>query len=244
MSLLSCLHNDLRTCVNLLLPAACPWCGALLTVGSDPADICADCQQGIQPLPASHCPCCAQPHATRSNTPHHCEDCLRCPPPFSKVHAVGLHAGSLKEAVHRFKYRDNPGLNISLGRLMTTSLAQTLGPFQPDLVAPVPLHPRRLRSRGYHQALELARPIARQLRVPLAAQLLQRVKTTPPQQGQNAADRQRNLRDAFAPGAPLAGEQILLIDDVMTTATTARECARVLREQGAGNVQIAVLGRA
>ena len=244
MSLLRCLQNDVQACIDLLLPAACPWCGRLLSADRTPADICPSCQQGMQSLPPSHCPCCAQPHATRTDTPHYCENCLRHPPHFSKVYAVGRHAGTLKEAIHRFKYRDNPGLNVSLGQLMIAVLTSNLGQFQPDMVIPVPLHPHRLRQRGYQQALELARPIAKYLQTPLEAHLLQRIKTTPPQQGQNAADRQRNLRKAFVAGRVLAGEQILLIDDVMTTAATARECAKTLTENGAGEIHVAVLGRA
>lgn len=244
MSLLRCLQKEFQTCVDLLLPAACPWCNSLLPAGSTAADICPACQQGVQPLPPSHCPCCAQPHTTRSNTPHYCEDCLRSPPDFSRVHVVGCHTGTLKDAIHSFKYRDNPALNISLGKLMIATLSAVSEGFQPDLVVPVPLHPRRLRQRGYHQALELARPVARHLHAPLDIHVLQRIKPTAPQQGQNATDRQRNLRNAFATGRALSGERILLIDDVMTTATTARECARVLMTNNAEEVQVAVLGRA
>mgnify|MGYP001304268822 FL=1 len=244
MALLRCLQNDIQACIDLLLPAACPWCNRLLPGDKTPADICPTCRQGVQPLPPSHCPCCAQPHATRSDTPHSCENCLRHPPHFSKVYAVGCYTGTLKETIHRFKYRDNPGLSSSLGKLMIAELTTNLGHFQPALVVPVPLHPRRLRQRGYQQALELAKPVAKHLHAPLEVHLLQRIKTTPPQQGQNAAARQRNLHKAFAAGRPLAGEQILLIDDVMTTAATARECAKTLKENGAGEIHVAVLGRA
>ncbi|PLX72764.1 MAG: DNA utilization protein GntX [Desulfuromonas sp.] len=244
MSLLLCLQNDVQACIDLFLPAACPWCNRLLPGDRAPDDICPTCQQGVQPLPSSHCPCCAQPHATRSATRHYCENCLRRPPHFSKVYAVGCHIGTLKETIHRFKYRDNPGLSSSLGKLMIAELTTNLGHFRPDLVIPTPLHPRRLRQRGYQQALELAKPVAKHLHTPLEIHLLQRIKTTPPQQGQNAADRQGNLHKAFASNRVLSGEQILLIDDVMTTATTARECSKTLKEHGAGEIHVAVLGRA
>jgi ComF family protein len=111
-------------------------------------------------------------------------------------------------------------------------------------VIPVPLHRARLRSRGYNQALQLARQIGRQLDVPVAADLLRRTRATAPQQGLTAAARHGNLRGAFAVHRPLGGQRVLLVDDVMTTGTTARECAAALRAAGAASVDVAVLGRA
>jgi predicted amidophosphoribosyltransferase len=91
---------------------------------------------------------------------------------------VGKHAGKLKEAIHRFKYRDNPALNACMGQLMTSRLDTALDDFQPEMVIPVPSHPQRLRKRGYNQALELARPVAKHLQIPLAVNLLSRAKSS------------------------------------------------------------------
>jgi ComF family protein len=127
-------------------------------------------------------------------------------------------------------------------------LAEALRPlcdeWRPDLLVPVPLHPRRLRQRSYNQALLLARELGRNLSLPVASRLLQRRHPTPPQRGLSARVRFHNLRGAFALERPLAGERILLVDDVMTTGATTSECTRTLLAGGGGEVAVAVLGRA
>jgi ComF family protein len=244
MTFTDSIQQELSRCIDLFLPAACPWCGVLLSTGKGHKDLCPACLENIlSPGPAC-CPCCMQAHATLSASNHRCEACLRNPPPFDKVHVVGRHAGKLKEAIHRFKYRDNPALNASLGRLLTRHLDNTLADFRPDLVIPVPSHPQRLKRRGYNQALELARPVAQHLRVPLATGLLNRTRETTTQQGLPASQRQSNLHGAFTLAKIVSGLKILLVDDVMTTTTTARECSRALRDGGAMEIHVAVLGRA
>jgi ComF family protein len=109
---------------------------------------------------------------------------------------------------------------------------------------PVPLHPNRLRQRGYNQALEVARPIAQQLNVSIDTGLLQRIRKTPPQQGLSAIERRSNLRNAFDLTTTPSVRRILLVDDVMTTGETVRECCRTLRAGGVREVQVAVVGRA
>ncbi len=238
------LQREVTSCIDLLLPLACPWCGDRLPAGKIHTDLCSLCLNDIHPVGPACCPRCMQPHLTHTETSHHCEACLRQPPPFDKVHVVGTHAGRLKEAIHRFKYRDNPALNASLGQLMIEQLHRTLEDFQPDLVMPVPSHPRRLKKRSYNQALELARPVARHFHKPLATDQLQRIKPTTAQQTLNARQRQGNLRGAFILTAPVQNQRILLIDDVMTTTATARECCQTLRHGEATAIHVAVLGRA
>jgi ComF family protein len=108
----------------------------------------------------------------------------------------------------------------------------------------VPLHSKRLRTRGYNQALEIARPIARRLQVSLKPSLLQRVRNTPQQQGLSASERRRNLRNAFSTDSHIKADKVLLVDDVMTTGETVRECSRVLIASGIKEVRVAVAGRA
>jgi ComF family protein len=183
--------------------------------------------------------------AYRSPTPslHHCEACLRHPPPFVKVHAVGPYAGTLQDAIQRFKYHGQLPLERPLGTLLIETVLRGWGP-RPNLVVAVPLHKNRLRARGYNQALQLARQVGRHLGVPVAPELLRRVRDTAAQQGLDAAARNSNLRGAFAVSHPVSARRILLVDDVMTTGATARECAAVLCAAGASAVEVAVLGRA
>jgi ComF family protein len=234
---------ELRQCCEMLLPPACLLCGERLPAGMTAIDLCPVCRSGLQLLTPGRCPVCAVAYRAPEPALHHCEDCLRQPPPFSRVHAVGPYAGTLQDAVQRFKYRGQLALERPLGALLTEAVSRESSEHL-TLVVPVPLHVTRLRERGYNQSLQLARQVGRRLDVPVAADLLRRTRPTSSQQGLAAAARKRNLRGAFAVSAPLAGGNILLVDDVLTTGTTARECATALRAAGATAVEVAVIGRA
>jgi ComF family protein len=240
MALLNALRRAGNELLELLLPPACSLCGRLLPRG--PATVfCPACREQIQPLPPARCRRCALPFATSTATQHLCGTCLReSNPAFAAVHAAGRYEGLLRTAIGRFKYEGAVGLDRPLADLM---LAGCDFPAL-DLVVPVPLHRDRLRRRTYNQSLLLARLIATRLELPVAADLLHRHRATPPQQGLPADVRRRNLRGAFALAADPAGCRVLLVDDVLTTGSTARECARVLRSGGASRVEVAVIARA
>ncbi|MBE0575968.1 MAG: ComF family protein [Desulfuromonadales bacterium] len=233
----------LTASIDLLLPPACLLCGGLLPTGHDAQTFCRDCLATMRPLTSAHCRCCAQPFPdTTSN--HLCGICLQRPPPFSIVHAAGIYQGKLKEAIHKLKYRNRLALAKPLGQLLGKSIVAAGNGFAPDRIIPVPLHPRRLRQRGYNQALEVARPIAQQSGLLLDTTLLQRTRNTPQQQGLSATERRSNLRNAFTLTSRAPALRILLIDDVMTTGETVRECSRTLLAGGIDEVQVAVVGRA
>lgn len=243
MALLTYLKSELSGLFDLLLPPTCAIC-RVETPALSPIGICPNCLTQLPALPAARCPRCALPYPTEDGRPHLCEACLRRPPDFSAVVAVGVYGGLLRESIHHFKYEQGIHLDQPLGALLGQRLATDEPGFLPDLILPVPLHPRRLRERGYNQSLLLARRLGKELRVKTESRRLRRMRPTPPQQGLPLAERQRNLRGAFALSAPLRGEKILLIDDVMTTGATVRECAQVLKSGGAGEIIVAVLGRA
>jgi ComF family protein len=233
----------LTASIDLLLPPSCLLCEQLLSDEQRLSSFCNDCLVKALPLSSAHCSRCAQPFPNATSE-HLCATCLKKPPPFSKVYAAALYKGSIKTAIQRLKYHDQLILAKPLGRRLNQSMLSNALNFIPDRVVPVPLHPERLRQRGYNQALEIARPIARQLSVKLAPSLLQRVRKTPPQQGLSAAERRVNLRNAFELTTRAENLRVLLIDDVMTTGETARECSRTLLAGGITEVQVAVVGRA
>ncbi len=146
--------------------------------------------------------------------------------------------------MRKFKYEGDFNLDRPLAALMKKTLQEPLKEFCPDLLLPVPLHIDRLRQRSYNQALLLARFLGRSFQLPVAPRLLLRIRPTPPQIGFKAPQRRRNLRGAFALSRPLQGERVLLVDDVMTTAATARECSRTLLDGGASEVAVATVARA
>jgi ComF family protein len=176
-----------------------------------------------------------------------CRACLRRPPAFARAVALGPYRADLgnpnvlARTVQCLKYRGHRTLAAPLAALLAARY-----PFAADaLLVPVPLHTARLRSRGFNQALLLARGLARRRSLALAPRLLMRVRPTEEHARLDAEARRRNVRDAFRirSGTPLAGRSVVLVDDVLTTGATADACARTLRAAGAGRVDVYTVGR-
>lgn len=146
----------------------------------------------------------------------------------------------------RLESRYKFGADLAAGRVLSTLWQREPCPVQlPQLLLVVPLHQKRLRQRGYNQSLELARPLARALDVPLRHDILQRTRATDAQTQLDALSRRRNVRGAFAlrEGVALPAH-VAILDDVMTTGATLAECARVLRRAGVQRVDVWALARA
>jgi len=221
-------------------PPACPLCGH--TFPNDWSDVfCGSCLTGFRPLPDAHCPVCSLPFSGTSNSSHLCGRCIKQPPAYTKVYAVGLYDQSLRRAIHQLKFNRKVGLDRPLGKLLEQTIASDLSV---DLVVPVPLHRKRLQQRSYNQALLLAREFAGIRKLPVAEDLLVKVSETESQQGLSAKERVKNRQGAFALQGDVSGMTILLIDDVMTTGATVESCSQVLLAAGAGAVYVAVVGRA
>jgi ComF family protein len=164
---------------------------------------------------------------------------------YRRARAVGQYRGMLRDALHLFKYRLQRRLANTLGVIMTERLPALAAAWQYDFIMPVPLHPRRLRSRGFNQALCLAAALAGEVRVPLDRFNLRRVRWTASQVGLTVRERAANVRDAFAVSRPeaLRGKCVLLIDDIYTSGSTVNECSRVLIGAGAEAVDVLTLAR-
>jgi ComF family protein len=155
--------------------------------------------------------------------------------------AAPAGANALAIAVQALKYRRRRVVAQTLGALLAERY-----PYGDALLVPVPLHPRRLRERGFNQALLLARVLGRHRELAVAARALVRTRHTRAQPGLAAEERRRNLRDAFTVTSPatVRGRNIVLVDDVLTTGATADACARSLLAAGAVRVDVYTLGRA
>jgi ComF family protein len=145
--------------------------------------------------------------------------------------------------IHWMKFEANLSAARTLGVLLSEAVAASLGENSaglPDAIVPVPLHRKRMRCRGFNQALELARPVARRLGLPLLPRLVCRTRATLPQSSlQSPAQRRRNVSEAFELRKPVTGlRSIAIVDDVLTTGATAAELARTLRAAGIGRVAI------
>ena len=216
------------------------WLGRCLACGEPGGagrDLCAACAAAL-PWNRCACPRCALPLPAPAPA---CGACLRRPPPLAAVHAACLYAAPLDRLLPRFKFHED----LAAGRLLAQLMAQACaGLPRPDALVPVPLHRARLRRRGYDQALELARPLARTLGLPLHAGLLRRARATAAQSELDAAARRRNLRGAFdvARAGPMPGH-VVLVDDVMTTGATLHAAAVALRRAGVARVEAWVCAR-
>lgn len=223
-----------RRATRLLFPARCLICRER---GRNGIDLCAQCVETL-PWNAIACSRCGLPMPLAGE----CGDCLQHPPVLAHTRAVFVYGFPLDRLVPRFKFHRD----LAAGRLMSELMAGALASApRPDAIVPIPLHVRRLRQRGYDQALELARPLADALSLPLRTDLLLRSRSTAPQSELHADERQRNVAKAFAvPPGVTRPAHVCLVDDVMTTGATLQAAARVLRAAGVARVDAWVCARA
>ena len=175
-----------------------------------------------------------------------CGPCRSQPPAFTYARSAAGYEDPLREALRAFKFAGRRALAAPLADLIIEMGPSCLPVAAPDLLVPVPLHPRRERERGFNQALLLARRLSRGWNVPVRADVLIRVAATRPQTDLTAAERRANVRHAFALRRPdlVTGRHVVIVDDILTTGSTASACALRLREAGAAVVGVITVARA
>lgn len=235
----------LKAVLDVLFSPLCHVCRAHVP-GTVTVHLCALCRMQLEQISSPLCPLCGVPFGTEGGCDHPCGVCLTKGRPFSAARAALRFAGPAQELIHRFKY----GKKLHLAKPLALLAAESLKPFMaaavPDCIVPVPLHDRRLRQRGFNQAQQLGRVLAKVTGVPQAVDNLRRIRWTEPQTGLAAVDRERNIRNAFAVRHPerFAGKRLLLLDDVYTTGSTVAECSRTLCAAGARDVVVVTIARA
>jgi ComF family protein len=227
--------------IHLLYPNTCWACGKDLE--EDRKSFCTPCRTALTTDPHPTCPRCSSSVGPYANLDGGCNQCRNDSFGFDRAFRLGPYEGLLRELILKIKHEHGEGLAEVLGQLWAQCLEDKLRAERPDVVIPVPLHWRKHLQRGYNQSQILARALARQLGVTCRARWLRRIRSTPQQTGQTASVRRENVRGAFRArqGLKLEGKTILLVDDVLTTGSTASEAARALRTARPARIIVAVL---
>ncbi len=223
--------------LDLLYPPKCIVCG---TLGLEPA--CAECLRGFRPIPGPICRHCGSVLESGK-----CKRCRFIPAEYiSGARSACVFEGTLRRAIHRLKYEGKRSLAGPLGIYLGEFLSRRpFGRIKHDMIVPIPLHRTKLREREFNQAALIANEVGRILSLPVVEECVIRVRNTSPQVGLDASERVRNVKGAFRvvdPGA-LKGRNVLLVDDVATTLSTADACAEPILDAGAQAVVVSTLGR-
>lgn len=239
-------YTLLDRCAGWLLPPRCVLCRG---PGQSPAlDLCRDCEAEM-PYISVACVRCGLPWAGAAGTATGCDRCRALDLPYTRCLAPWAYEFPVTQLVQALKYEGA----LAHARILGTRIAVAAGPAlagrelleAPPLLVPMPLHPARLVERGFNQSREIARIVSRQVDLPLAEQALHRVRATVPQVGLARRERARNLSGAFTADAGIvASRTVILLDDVVTTGSTAAEAARTLLAARAVSVQVWAAARA
>lgn len=235
-----------RAVLDAVLPPLCLGCNEI--VGA-PGALCVSCWQGFSFIAAPQCARCGYPFAEDPGPDTLCGGCLAHPPRYHRARAALAYDSQSRRLVLPFKHGDRTDIARACGGWMARAGAELVA--SADLVAPVPLHWRRLFTRRYNQALLLARAVVRTAApagdLRLAPDLLLRRRWTGSQAGLKVKERRHNVRQAFdihpAWRSSLLGKSVLLVDDVLTTGATVEACARALERGGARRVDVLTLAR-
>lgn len=242
----------LTALLDLVFPAFCPVCRARLGDGRrDP--LCGSCWGRIERVTPPWCRVCglafggfARGGGREAGAAWRCGHCRTRPPVFTYARSAARYGDVVRDALHAFKFGGQRALAAPLADLLIGLGPSSLPVAAPDLVVPVPLHPARERERGFNQALLLARLLGRGWTLPVRADVLSRTAATRPQTELGAEERRANVRGVFAVRRPevVAGRHVLVVDDILTTGSTAGACAASLLAAGAAAVGVLTVARA
>ena len=225
-----------KTGLRTVVPCPCQLCGA-----ENPHTVCTDCQRQFFSETVPRCLRCAIP---LNNDDSYCGQCTAEAPAFARTITACDYRAPLDQLVLALKFRHQLWVAAALAQRMADAAGDWA---DADLLMPVPLSRERLRQRGFNQSLEIARPLAGMLNIPLCPQLLHRVRDTTPQTLLPLDQRRANILHAFAPDEAtrdkIQGRHIGVVDDVMTTGSTLNEIAACLKRHGADQVSNLIFAR-
>ena len=220
-----------RWALDFALPPRCAGCGVIV---ADVHSFCPECWKQVEFLGDGGCVTCGIPlHATDSET---CGACLARPPRIVRTRAAVAYGELPRSLAIRLKY----GRKVAIARTMARYMAPLVSPDGDAILVPVPLHRSRLWRRGFNQSALVARELSRRLSIATQPFALRRIKRTPPLKGMSPLQRRKTVAGAFriADKTAVAGKTVILVDDVLTTGSTAEACARTLQRAGAARVEL------
>jgi ComF family protein len=212
-----------------------PYCLLCADYNGSEIGLCEPCFKSLPWHTSTQCPQCAL--ITDGGI---CGNCLNAAPDFDATHTLFTYTYPIDSILQQYKYNDMLHLANVFAKLFYQQHKIT---YNIDLVIPMPMHPQRLQERGFNQALEIARCLAKNLKLELNYQACQRIKLTPPQAGLPLKDRIKNVRGVFECKQSLQGLNIAIVDDVMTTGASLNELAKTLKKAGAARVECWVIAR-
>lgn len=227
--------------LNLFFPLTCIFCG---NKTDQTLALCDGCEIDL-PWITHSCLQCAIPLPASNNLELRCPACLQNPPPFERAFALFHYQHPISAIITQLKFYHQLLYAKLFGLLLAKYLqhAYEKDSSYPSIVIPMPLHKKRLRERGFNQALEIARPFSKNLQIPIDYKLSQRIRETKSQSSQRSVyARFINVKNAFS-STNMKGQHLLIIDDVITTGATVRELAKELNRQGASRVDVACCAR-
>ena len=217
--------------LNILYPKRCPVCHQILTQKG--ILVCQPCEKVLHPVMTDYCLKCGKPVAAEEEFCQECRTVLR---EFDRGRSVFLYNNKMRQSLLHYKYYGNREYGEYYAACICRYMKREIYSWKPDLIVPVPMHPRKQRERGFNQAADLAARAGKGLGIPTADWIVRKTQNTRSQKKLSAVERKQNLRAAFQVTERLDGLRILVIDDVYTTGSTMEAMAHVLRKAGAEQV--------
>lgn len=221
---------EMKRILDYIYPPRCPVCDKI-----SPEGICGVCRKNIVRIGAVFCMKCGKPLSDEER--EYCEDCRKRKHSFDAGRSLFSYKGDVRRSLYRLKYGNKREYAEVYGKEMALTQGRWIRQMKVTRIVPVPLHPSRRRERGYNQAALIARELGRCTGIPVEEDLLFRVRKTAPLKTLTGQERRACLKDAFTVTERIpAGENILLVDDIYTTGTTADAAAACLKKCGCRRV--------